>query len=113
MQTTNPTQAAFWAHPSEGEPAGDAGRDALTQAALNSARLAISRWTGGIHAPQMLVVGSLHVSPQARWYAQTRDGFDAWRAQGGFARQDSARNTREDEYFIPSIDIRSSGACVE
>ena len=113
MQTTNPTQATLWTQASGSVSASDADREAMEQAALSTALLAISRWTGGIHAPRMLEVGSLHVSPQARWYAQTRDGFDAWRAQGGFAQHDSVRAARDDDSFIPTIDIRSSGACVE
>ena len=60
--------------------------DALTAAALESTRLAIARWTGGIHLPQMLMPGMVRVSPQARWFAQANNGFQEWVSQGGFAR---------------------------
>lgn len=113
MHTINHSEPDFWAPDPNGTPTKGTEQDALAQSALNSTRLAIARWTGGIHAPRMLEVGSLHVSPQARWYAQTRDGFEAWRAQGGFSQQDHARNARDEEYFVPNIDIRTSDAFVE
>ncbi len=113
MHTINQSEPDFWGPNPDGTPSNCAGQEALAQSALNSTRLAIARWTGGIHAPRMLEVGSLHVSPQARWYAQTRDGFEAWRAQGGFSQQDSARNPRDEGYFVPSIDIRNTDAFVE
>ena len=59
--------------------------DALTAAALESTRLAIARWTGGIHLPQMLMPGMVRVSPQARWFAQANNGFQEWVSQGGFS----------------------------
>jgi|GEM_PF-3721606 len=64
----------------------DAYDELLAQSALESARTAISRWTGGIHLPQMLVPGMVRVSPQARWYALANNNFQAWLSEGGFAR---------------------------
>ena len=112
MQTTNPSKPDFWTAEAD-QPLHDTDQDALAESALNTARLAISRWTGGIHAPRMLEIGTLHVSAQARWYAQTRAGFEAWCAEGGFSQQDNVRHARDDNHFIPSIDIRTSDACVD
>lgn len=113
MQTTNPSKPDFWAAEPGQQSMHDAEQDALAESALNTARLAISRWTSGMHAPRMLEIGKLHVSAQARWYAQARDGFEAWRAQGGFSQQEHARNVRDDDRFLPGIDIRNSDACID
>ena len=67
----------------------------LAEAALASTRLAIARWTGGIHLPQMLVPGMVRVSPQARWYAQANNGFQEWVSQGGFAQAFDAATQHE------------------
>ena len=40
-------------------------------------------------------------------------GFEAWCAEGGFSQQDNVRHARDDNHFIPSIDIRTSDACVD
>lgn len=63
----------------------------LARAALESTRLAIARWTGGIHLPQMLVPGMIRVSPQARWYAKANNDFQEWLERGGFAQDGYAK----------------------
>ena len=55
------------------------------ESALQNTRIAIARWTNGIHSPQMLVPGMVRISPQARWYAQANNGFQEWVNHGGFA----------------------------
>lgn len=62
--------------------------DAMLQAALETTRDAIARWTGGIHRPRMMQIGTLHTSPQARWYARACEGFEKWREGGGFAQDE-------------------------
>ena len=64
--------------------------DVLARAALESTRMAIARWTGGIHLPQMLVPGMTRVSPQARWYARANQDFQSWVAEGGFGQTEGA-----------------------
>ncbi len=76
----------------------------LAEAALESTRQAIARWSGGIHLPQTLAAGKVRVSPQARWYAAANDGFQDWLAQGGFAQ------TLDGCHHHPQ---HSSAACAE
>ncbi len=85
--------------------------DLLARSALESTREAIARWTGGIHAPRLLAVGSLHVSAQARWYAQARDGFQEWRDRGGFAQSDETAAPAS--ITTESIITRKADTCVD
>ncbi len=112
MQATPPTEPDFWTNDPDDFPAGM--DDALAESALHNTQLAIARWTGGIHRPRMLQVGSLHVSPQARWYARTCDGLQQWVEGGGFSQHDDAAQPkrRNDQPRI-DIEIDSTGACVD
>lgn len=84
MRPTTPPAAVGHA-PATRETHCEPDNDQMAAAALESTRLAIARWTGGIHLPQMLVPGMIRVSPQARWYAQANNGFQEWLREGGFA----------------------------
>lgn len=101
MQTSTPTSQP--APPCSGAP--DAYDELMAQAALESARLAIARWTGGIHLPQMLVPGLVRVSPQARWYAMANNHFQAWLDEGGFARPPEQAETLEKPAVSPAREL--------
>lgn len=110
MQPTTPSEPDFWSHDPDDLPLH--GNDALAESALQNTQLAIARWTGGIHRPRMLQVGSLHVSAQARWYARTFDGLQQWVERGGFSQHDEpAPLVRRSER--PRIEIDSTDACID
>ena len=113
MQPTTPSEPDFWADDPDDLTLHIA-NPAMRQAALETTRLAIARWTGGIHRPRMLEIGSLHVSPQARWYAKTCEGFEKWREGGGFA-QDERRcePDRHEASHLRGIEIDNQDACVD
>lgn len=112
MQATTPSEPDNWNHDPDDMPSHKFHdeNDVMVRAALETTRNAIARWTGGIHRPRMLQIGSLHVSPQARWYARTCEGFEKWREGGGFA---------QDELTLPAdeakgaINIDSEDACMD
>lgn len=115
MQATTPSEPDFWSHDPDDLPLHGAD-DALAEAALQNTQLAIARWTGGIHRPRMLQVGSLHVSAQARWYARTFDGLQQWVERGGFSQhEETAPPARRNERPSVNIDsaVDSTGACVD
>lgn len=88
----------------------------LAEAALESTRMAIARWTGGIHLPQMLVPGMVRVSPQARWYAQVNNGFQEWLSQGGFDQTTDAAQRDKDwanGALRRSLDNENVDSCCE
>lgn len=108
MQPTTPSEPDNWNHdPDDLHLLNE--NDAILLAALESTRIAIARWTGGIHRPRMLEIGSLHVSPQARWYAKTCEDFEKWREDGGFGRDEQVTAPQD----APSIHIDSEGACMD
>lgn len=78
--TTPPDSAVTTPSPSAAAPASP-----NAESALQNTRMAIARWTNGIHTPQMLVPGLVRISPQARWYAQANNGFQEWINEGGFS----------------------------
>jgi hypothetical protein len=109
MQPTTPSEPDNWNYDPDDLPLQNE-NDAMAQAALETTRNAIARWTGGIHRPRMLEIGSLHVSPQARWYARTCEGFEKWREGGGFAQDErSAPGDR----VQGAINIDSEDACMD
>ena len=114
MRSTTPPAAVGHA-PATRETHSEADEDQFAAAALESTRLAIARWTGGIHLPQMLVPGMIRVSPQARWYAQANSGFQEWLKQGGFAQgADSATGAaRPPSRLRLDIDNENAGACID
>ena len=115
MQATPPSEPDFWSHDPDDLPLHGI-HDALAESALQNTQLAIARWTGGIHRPRMLQVGSLHVSAQARWYARAFDGLQQWVERGGFSQHDEmAPPTRRGERPRINIDntVDSAGACVD
>lgn len=59
-------------------------------AALEAARDAIARWTGGVRPSSELPRGTSRVSPQARWLDQTQRNLARWIAHGGFAQAEGA-----------------------
>jgi len=83
--------------------------DALVTAAVEATRMAIARWSGGIHRPRMLEIGSLHVSPQARWYARTCEDFEKWREGGGFGRVEHISHHTQGD----GMHIDSNNACMD
>ena len=110
-----PSEPDFWSHDPDDLPLHGV-NDALAESALQNTQLAIARWTGGIHRPRMLQVGSLHVSAQARWYARTFDGLQQWVERGGFSQHDdAAAPTRRSERQCINIDstVDSTGTCVD
>lgn len=112
MHAIPPSEPDFWANDPDDLPLHGTPDDLLAaQSALQTTRMAIARWTGGIHRPQMLQVGSLHVSAQARWYARACEGFDKWREDGGFSQDDSME--KRFEVRVPDVSVDSEGACVE
>lgn len=111
MQANTPSEPDFWSHDPDDLPLHEM-NEALAASALHNTQLAIARWTGGIHRPRMLQVGSLHVSPQARWYAKTCNGLQQWVEGGGFSQHEDAALAK----FCseqPRIEIDSTGACVD
>ena len=109
MQPTTPSEPDYWNNDPDDLPLQNE-NDAMLLAALETTRNAIARWTGGIHRPRMLEIGSLNASPQARWYARACEGFEKWREGGGFA---------QDERSVPAtrphgaINIDSEDACMD
>ena len=62
---------------------------AIPVSALQTAREAIARWTGG-SVTRRPVPDARHVTPQARWLAQTQRDLAAWINEGGFSQCDGA-----------------------
>lgn len=62
---------------------------AISVSALQTAREAIARWTGG-SVTRHPVPDARHVTPQARWLAQTQRDLAAWISEGGFSQCDGA-----------------------
>lgn len=125
MRPVTPSEAAFNARmsalshqetPTQPCPDASPADTLLAEQALESTRLAIARWTGGIHLPQMLVPGMVRVSPQARWYAQVNNGFQEWVNQGGFkqsADTSSAHHTLAPRPALRNADDENSDTCVD
>lgn len=110
MPPMPPSEPDFWNNePNDALPL-HSENDAMVLAALETTRMAIARWSGGIHRPRMLEISAIHVSPQARWYAKTCEGFDKWREDGGFAQDERVDETR---YQILGINVDSEGACMD
>jgi hypothetical protein len=109
MQATTPSEPDKWDHDPD-DLLLHGGSDAMAITALETTRNAIARWTGGIHRPRLLHIGSLHVSPQARWYARTCEGFEKWREGGGFAQDGHFWMTKEHQ---GAINIDSEDACMD
>lgn len=62
---------------------------AMSVSALKTARDAIARWTcGTVTSKPVREPG--HVSPQARWFAQTQRNLAAWISEGGFSQYDAS-----------------------
>ncbi|QYF91971.1 hypothetical protein KY495_14420 [Massilia sp. PAMC28688] len=62
--------------------------DALS--ALETARAAIARWTGGVRPSAELPQDISRISPQARWVDQAQRNLAQWIAHGGFAQAEGA-----------------------
>lgn len=107
---TTPSEPDFWNNEADDDLPLHNENDAMVLAALETTRMAIARWTGGIHRPRMLQIGSLHVSPQARWYASACEGLEKWREDGGFA-QDGHLDGQHHPVLGVSVD--SEGVCMD
>jgi hypothetical protein len=108
MQPTTPSEPDYWDHDPDDDLPLHNENDAMVLAALETTRNAIARWTGGIHRPRLLQIGSLHVSPQARWYARTCEGFEKWREDGGFAQDECGKEPQD-----RGIHIDGEDACMD
>lgn len=58
--------------------------------ALETARAAIARWTGGVRPSAELAPDVSRVSPQARWVDQAQRNLAQWIAHGGFSQAEGA-----------------------
>ena len=70
--------------------AGEYPESAESMAALQAARDAIARWTGGVRPSTDLPRDASRVSPQARWVDQAQRNLAQWIEHGGFAQAEGA-----------------------
>lgn len=63
---------------------------AEAMAAMDAARVAIARWTGGVRPLAELPRDIARVSPQARWVDQAQRNLAEWIEHGGFSQAEGA-----------------------
>ena len=64
--------------------------DTAATLALETARAAIARWTGGVRPSAELPRDVSRISPQARWVDQAQRNLAQWIEHGGFAQAEGA-----------------------
>ncbi len=86
---------------------------AIRVCALQTAREAIARWTGG-SVTRHPVPDARHVTPQARWLAQTQRDLAAWISEGGFSQCEGAAPSVAAWRKAPTMfNLTRADACVD